>query len=234
MTDEELIVLFENGITHKGLKSVFNPYSIMKSLENHYFSLEILYELERKASFKDLKVSVAYCTYLENDKDKLFSDAIKTFLSYKDNMPFYPKIEDWMKEISAPEDFISKIIPKDGVDLFILFGSQFYAPQFRIIFDKKIRNMEELERDNYDEGKFEFSDNYFDDYISDRVSSKIKSQWEKYLSKEFEVAKRLEEAWKNREHYFEIAKEKNLSVNDTVMLFVDYAFEGYDELIRED
>ena len=149
-------------------------------------------------------------------------------------MPFYPTVEDWMKEISAPEDFVTKIIPKDGVDLFLLFGNQFYAPQFRIIFCKKINKMEELENDNYEEGNFEFSDNYFDDYFSDRISSEIKSQWEKYLSKEFEVAKRLEDAWKNKEHYYEIAKEKHLSVNDTVMLFIDYAFENYDELKCED
>lgn len=234
MTNEEVISLFENGITREGLKSIFNPYSIMKSLKNHFFSQEILYELERNASYEELKVSVPYCTYFGNDKDNLFFDAIKTFLSYKDNMPFFPTVDDWVKEISAPVEVINKIIPNDGVSLSLIFGNQFYAYQLRNIFCKKINKMEELEDDNYEEGKFEFTENYFDDYFSDRLSSTIKTQWEKYLSKEFKVAERLEEAWNNHEQYFKIAKEKHQSVNDTIMLFVDYAFEEYDEMISED
>lgn len=224
--------LFENGITRNGLKKIFNPYTIMESLENHFFSQEILRELERKATYDDLKASLPYSTYFEKDKDIEFENAIKTFLSYKDNMPFYPTIEDWMKEISAPEDFIKKIIPENGVSLSTVFSD--FEQELRIIFWKKIENMEKLERDNFDEGKFEFTDYYFDEYFSDRISSAVKLQWEKYLSKEFEVAKRLKDAWENKEQFFEIAKEKHLSVNDTVMLFVDYAFENYDELIKED
>lgn len=230
MLKEEYKSLFEKGITREGLKTIFNPYSIMKS-ENHFFSQEILYELERNTSYDELKVSLPYCMYFENDKEKAFEDAIKTFLSYKDNMPFFPTVEDWMKEISAPEDFIKKIIPKNGANLSIFFSD--YAPELRTIFCKKIDKMEELEEDNHDEGKFEFSENYFDEYFFENFSPDVKAQWEKYLSKEFEVAKRLKEACDNEDYYRKIAKDKNLSINDTVMLFIDYAFEGYDELIKE-
>ena len=231
MVKEEFKPLFENEITRKGLKAIFNPYYIMKSLKTT-FSQEIIYELERKATYDELKVSLPYSTYFDTDKESQFEEAIITYLSYKDNMPFYPTIEDWMKEISAPEDFIKKIIPEKGVHLSTLFCD--FSPELRTIFWKKVEKMEELEEENYEDGKFEFSENYFDEYFFEKTSTTIKSQWKKYLSKEFVVAQRLEEAWQNNEHYFEIAKEKHLSVIDTVMLFVDYAFEGYDELKRED
>lgn len=232
MVKEEFKSLFENGITRNAIKAVFNPYSIMKPLNDNYLYLETINELEKGAVYDELKVSLAYSTYFEDDKEKQFEDAIKTFLSYKDNMPFYPTPEDWMKVISASEDFIKKIIPEKGVNLSILFSD--CAPELRTIFWKKIEKMEELEADNIEDGIFEYSENYFDYYFFDKTPANTKSQWAKYLSKEFEVAKRLEEAWQNREYYYEIAKEKHLSVNDTVMLFVDYAFEGYDELKRED
>lgn len=231
MTYEELKALFENGITREGIKAVFNPYSYMKPLNDNYLYLETLYELERGTTYEELKVSLPYSTYFEDDKEMQFEDAITTFLSYKDNMPFYPTIEDWMKEISAPEDFIKKIIPKNRDGIAIIFHN--FAPELRTIFWKKIEKMEELEEENIEDGLFEYSEYYFDEYFFDKTPAKTKSQWEKYLSKEFEVAKRLKEAWNNREHYFEIAKEKHLTVNNALMLFIDYAFEGYDELIRE-
>ena len=232
MIKEEFKSLFEDGISREGLKTVFNPYSIMKPLDDNYLFQETLYTLERKATYDELKVSLPYSTYFENDKEKEFEDAIRTYLSFKDNMPFYPTVEDWMNKISAPEEFIKKIIPENEISLSTLFCD--FAPELRTIFWKKIEKMEELEDENHEDGKFEFSENYFDDYFANRLSPTVKSQWEKYLSKEIEVAKRLEDAWENREHYFKIAKEKHLSVNDTVMLFVDYAFENYDEIIKED
>ena len=203
MTDLELEALFANGITREGLKKLFNPYAIMKPLEDHGFSQEILYELERKTSYDELKNSLPYSTYFGGDKDKLFESAIKTFLSYKDNMPFYPTVEDWMKEISAPEEFIKRIIPENGVFLSTLFCD--CTSELRAVFWKKIKKMEELEDDNYENGKFDFSENYFYDYFSDKISSTVKSQWEKYLyfagfKKKKKVYKRENPNYKNRQH----------------------------------
>lgn len=229
MTDVNL--LFENEITREGLKAIFNPYSIMTRINDHFFIQETLDELEKNVSYEDLKILPFYTTCFEKDKEKLFEEAIKTYLSFSDGMPFFPTKEDWMKKISAPEDFIKKIIPENCVDLSSIIGCDLFCPELEIIFRKKIRKMEKLEEDNYDEGKFEFSDWYFEEYTSNHVSETIKKQWEKYLSKEFEVARRLHDAWENKEYFYAIAKEKNLSVNEALMLFIDYAFEVYDELI---
>ena len=228
----ELELLFENGITRDGLKSVFNPYRIMKEgKENDYFSQEIFSALERKVPYEELKILPFYTTSLEKNKENLFESAITEYLLYSDGMPFYPTKEDWMEKISAPEDFIKRKIPTDCVDLFGFYQIDFFYPEFNFVFLKKIQKMEDFEKDNWDEGKFEFSDTYFQDYFSDSTSETIKKQWEKYLSKEFEVARRLQTAFENKEHFYAIAKEKKLSVDETLMLFIDYAFEGYDELI---
>lgn len=230
MTNVEL--LFENGITQNGLKAVFNPYSIMKNSHDDFFFQEVFSSLERKVSYEELKKLPFYTTSLEKNKENLFESAITEYLLYSDGMPFYPTKEDWMEKISAPEDFIKRKIPTDCVDLLGFYQIDFFYPEFNFVFLKKIQKMEELEKDNWDEGKFEFSDTYFQDYFSDSTSETIKKQWEKYLSKEFEVARRLQTAFENKEHFYAIAKEKKLSVNETMMLFIDYAFEDYDELIK--
>ena len=227
----ELELLFENGITRDGLKAVFNPYRIMKSYNDDFFFNEIFAALERKVPYEELKILPFYTAFIDNNREKKFSDAIREYLSFSDGMPFYPTKEDWMKKIAAPEDFIKKIFPENCVDLLKFYQIDSFHPEFNFVFHKKIQKMEELEKDNNDEGKFEFSDTYFQDYFSDSTSETIKKQWEKYLSKEFEVARRLQTAFENKEHFYAIAKEKNLSVDETMMLFIDYAFESYDELI---
>lgn len=227
----ELELLFENGITRDGLKAVFNPYRIMKSWNNDFFFNEVFAALERKVPYEELKILPFYTASIDNNREKNFSDAIREYLSFSDGMPFYPTKEDWMNKISAPEDFIKKIFPENCVDLLKFYQIDSFHPEFNFVFHKKIQKMEELEKDNNDEGKFELSDTYFQDYFSDSTSETIKKQWEKYLSKEFEVARRLQTAFENKEHFYAIAKEKKLSVNETMMLFIDYAFEGYDELI---
>ena len=232
MTGEEELLLLEKGIARDGLKAVFNPYSIIKSCnENDFFSQEIFSALERKVPYEELKILPFYTASIDNNREKKFSNAIREYLSFSDGMPFYPTKEDWMKKIFAPEDFIKKIIPTDGVDLSLILEHEFFSHELNIIFCKKIQQMEKLEEDNHDEGKFEFSDWYFEDYFSTSTSETVKKQWEKYLSKEFEVARRLQSAWENKNHFYAIAKEKNLPVDETLMLFIDYAFEGYDELI---
>lgn len=227
----ELELLFENGITRDGLKVVFNPYRIMKSWNNDFFFNEVFAALERKVPYEELKILPFYTASIDNNREKNFSDAIREYLSFSDGMPFYPTKEDWMNKISAPEDFIKKIFPENCVELLKFYQIDSFHPEFNFVFHKKIQKMEELEKDNNDEGKFELSDTYFQDYFSDSTSETIKKQWEKYLSKEFEVARRLQTAFENKEHFYAIAKEKKLSVNETMMLFIDYAFEGYDELI---
>ena len=227
----ELELLFENGITRDGLKAVFNPYRLMKSYNDDFFFNEIFAALERKVPYEELKILPFYTASIDNNREKNFSDAITKYLSFSDGMPFYPKKEDWMNKISAPEDFIKKIIPIDGVDLSLILGQEFFGQELNIIFCKKIQQMEKLEADNHDEGKFEFSDFYFEKYFSTGTLESVKKQWEKYLSKEFEVARRFQYAWENKDHFYAIAKEKNLSVDETMMLFIDYAFESYDELI---
>lgn len=226
MTD--FLELFANDITREGLIKIFNPYDIIKRVnEDDYFMQEVFQELEQNTKYDELKLLPFYNTYIENNRDHLLELAIQNYLSYKADMHFYPTIEEWSKAISAPEDFIKKILPKDGVSLTIILGNDFWCRELRIIFNKKIEEMENIERDNYEVGKFKFSDSYFDDYLSDRIPDAAKKQWEKYLSKELEVGMRLHEAWENREKYFSIAKEQNLTVMETIMLFIDYAFSGY-------
>ena len=229
----ELELLFENGITRDGLKAVFNPYRLMKSYNDDFFFNEIFAALERKVPYEELKILPFYTASIDNNREKNFSDAITKYLSFSDGMPFYPKKEDWMKKISAPEDFIKKIIPTGNVYLSLIVENDFFCHEFDKIFQKKFQKMEDLERDNHDEGKFEFSSGelYFEEYFSTGTLESVKKQWEKYLSKEFEVAYRLQTVWENKDHFYAIAKEKNLSVDETLMLFIDYAFEGYDELI---
>ena len=230
----ELELLFENGITRDGLKAVFNPYRKMKSYNDDFFFNEIFAALERKVPYEELKILPFYTASIDNNTEKNFSDAITKYLSFSDGMPFYPKKEDWMKKIAAPEDFIKQIFPESCVELLNFYQLDSFHPEFNFVFQKKIQKMEELEKDNHDEGLFEFSkyNCYFMEYFSTGTLESVKKQWEKYLTKEFEVARRFQYAWENKDHFYAIAKEKNLSVDETMMLFIDYAFEDYDELIK--
>ena len=221
--------LFANGVTREGLKKLFNPYYKTKRInEDDSFSLEVFNELEQKTSYAGLKTLLFYITYLEPDREQRLENAIKNYLSFKENMPFFPTVEEWMKEISAPEDFIKKIISENGINLTSILGNNYWTKDLQVVFYKKIEEMEKNEIDNYEEGLFKFSDNYFRDYLSNKIPETVKKQWEKYLSKEFVVTKRFQEALVKREYYFNIAKEKHLTVIDTVMLFIDYAFDGYE------
>lgn len=123
------------------------------------------------------------------------------------------------------------LLTNNHVDLDCYLESDNYLSDvFDIVFSGKIQEVRNSFSDDYLDylEENESLDFCFDCYYSGITS--FNAIVEKRLSNEKRVIDRFRDATKTKRHeFFDEAIRRHLSIIDTVILFVDYAFEGYHE-----
>ena len=169
----------------------------------------------------------------EQEKNKIIERSVTQYLESRDCLPVFPTVKDWAEYIGAPEDFIERILPKEGVE-FKRFMPFYSDSDFEIIFHSKLNDfyLDRLKKGNNPEDEFPFhfyeriftalieeEKPSFDDNEADTVSYYLK----KGLHKEFEVIRKYRNDYKASgfAEYKSLAKEKNLSVIETIIFIMN-------------
>lgn len=170
------------------------------------------------------------CHLVATDLEICLKPAFDAFnLCSRDELPFYPSIDEWSSYLGCPNEELVNIDKPD-----LLFSMMYMNPVriisevFNFVFYGKIRNAihkidteYRMELEKY--GSLDFCLNHY--YENEGQESFV----EQYLSEEKRVIDRfLFAAKQKKKELYMKAKEDHLSIIDTMMLFVDYAFEGYE------
>ena len=164
--------------------------------------------------------------------EKDFNNIIRGFLSSLDELPFAPTIEDWCKKLHASKEELSGnySLKDNHIDLSIYLESELMVYDvFNIVFSGKVQEVKNRLSEEFlsCQEEEESINNCFSSYV---IGGLPKVFMEKFFSNEKRVIDRFLEATRTkRQEFFEDAIKRNLSIIDTMMLFVDYAFEGYPE-----
>ena len=162
-----------------------------------------------------------------------FDRFIRDFLSSRNELLFAPTLDDWCRYLHAPKEEIAGIflLKNNHVDLDCYLESEtFLYDVFDIVFSGRIQQV----RNSFSEDYLDYlEENESLDFCLDNYYSGItdfNAIVEKQLSNEKMVIDRFRDATKTkRQEFFDGAIRRHLSIIDTVMLFVDYAFERYPE-----
>jgi hypothetical protein len=143
-------------ISVKTLKNLFSPdwqfykrYELFKEtgVEEDFYNelLETLAETNRY----DALLAVKAPSIAPERKDSLIRGAVCEYLESRDELPLFPTVQDWSAAIQAPEDFIRKIIPGNGVNFrqFLPLASD--PRDLTILFYRKLQTFyDELQESN--------------------------------------------------------------------------------------
>lgn len=179
------------------------------------------------ASYHELKALPIPARCTRNDFDRFIRD----FLSSRNELPFAPTLDDWCRYLHAPKEEMAGIflLTNNHVDLDCYLESEtFLYDVFDIVFSGKIQEVRNSFSEDYLDylEENESLDFCFDNYYSGITD--FNSIVEKQLSSEKRVIDRFRDATKTkRQEFFDEAIRRHLSIIDTIMLFVDYAFEEY-------
>lgn len=204
----------------------YNSLDYIAGTPQYAYSKELLDLLRKGASYDELKKIPMPNGCSEKD----FKDFIRGCLSSLDELPFAPTIEDWCKQLHASKEELSGIyyLKDNHVDL-----SNYLEPElmvydvFDVVFSGKVQEVKNRLSEGFlsCQEEEESIDDCFTSYV---VRGLPKVFMEKFFSKEKRVIDRyLEASRTKRQEFFDDAIKKNLSIIDTIMLFIDYAFEGY-------
>lgn len=222
---------FSDKIRRQDVMAMFSPSNrYLKYLESLIsnmvrYHLDLYRQLTNGASYQDIKSYKSQYSVSEND----FNLFIRDYLCSRDELPFYPSIDEWSSYLGCPNEELVNINKPD-----LLFSMMYMNPViiisevFNFVFYGKIRNAihkidteYRMELEKY--GSLDFCLNHY--YENEGQESFV----EQYLSEEKRVIDRfLFAAKQKKKEFYMKAKEDHLSIIDTMMLFVDYAFEGYE------
>lgn len=225
--------LFEHGITRSNLSELFSPSQTFFKNHEIYSSDELASDLRysymlskaatEKKSYLELKKIKAPDGIDSEQKEKYFYTFMKDYMSSVDELSYKASIESWAKYLQIDVDEVKNFFPEGDLNLEYYINPKWVLDNFEIIFSRKISEL--------DEEAFVMNDekvdmNYcFSAYLleNDKSYDYILNN---FLKDELQIASRYLEAYKNKKlEFLEKAKENKLSVLETVMQFVDYAFD---------
>lgn len=229
--------LFKNYIRRKDVMGMFSPSErFFKNLEFEFLDRTPLtgyrYELGNLlldgAGFNELKMRKMPDECKESD----FNTFIRDYLSSRDELPFVSTIEDWSRYLNVSCNEMADIfIPGShvGISSYLNHDTELYFA-FQIVFSGKVQAF----LDGLDEGHLDMFIEEVDPELCyleyfDGNEAAI-SYLDKYFPTEINVIKRFIHAVEDKQQeLFERAISEHLSIIDTMMQFVDYAFEEYNE-----
>ena len=227
--------LFQNLITKDNLKILFNPLSkFFKNQETCYDepAPEIHYPyllsqaMAEQPSYESAKNVEVPDGITAADREKYFYGFMQDYMSAIGELPYKPTPKDWAQFLKIDELEVMKFFPNEDLDLEPYIAPQCVIDNFSIIFSKKINNIDEHAYEMLP--GFVNMDYCFSSYLLDN-DKKIGYFLNHFLADEVKIAKKYIEGYQTKKaEFLQDAKDKNLSVIDTIMQFVYYAFEGSD------
>lgn len=223
---------FSDKIRRQDVMAMFSPSNrYLKYLESLItntvrYHLDLYRQLTNGASYYEIKSYKGPYMVSEND----FYLFIRDYLCSRDELPFYPSIDEWSSYLGCPNEELVNIDKPD-----LLFSMMYMNPVkiisevFNFVFYGKIRNAihkidTEYRMELEKHGSLDFCLDHY--YENEGQESFV----EQYLSEEKRVIDRfLFAAKQKKKEFYMKAKEDHLSIIDTMMLFVDYSFEEYPE-----
>jgi len=227
--------MFIDGIERLALKYLFSStYRFFRDMEfynSQETAPEIAYPyqlseaIKRKVSYEDLKKIPAPEGLSEEEKEKSFYGFMQDFMTSVDSLPYNAKKEDWAKYLNISVAEVEKFFPKDGLSLDNFIDPQWVINNFSAVFSKSIRNLDEGLLDMLDDYSMNVNDCFYF-YFVEREQPYIQMM-NSHLSEEVKVAQRYVDGVRTKkEEFLSNAVKNNLTVIETIMQFVDYAFEG--------
>ena len=226
-------LFFINGVNRYALERLFSPsekffknyvfyYSGENDLENQY-SNSLIEAVSDGASYEDL-TNIRVSENLKSEiKEKIYNSFMEEYMSSIDYLPYNATPESWAEFLHITVEEVMPFFPKNGLNIDYYINPDYVIDNFSIIFADKIMKI--------DEHTYELCDDPFNvDYcfsscLLDEEHANVFFM-EQVLSNELKIARRYIEGYKTKKKEFlKKAKDKNLSVLETVMLFVEYAFE---------
>lgn len=226
---------FKTHIRRSDVMGMFSPSErFFKNLEFEFLDRTPLtdyrYELGNLlldgTGFNELKK----CKRPDECKESDFYTFIRDYLSSRDELPFVSAVEDWIKYLNDSDNEMSDIfVPGSHVDIssYLDPDTELYFA-FQIVFSGTVRAF----LDGLDEGHLDmFSEEVdpelcFLEYFDGNEAAV--SYLNRCFPAEINVIKRFIHAVEDmQQELFGRAINEQLSIIDTMMLFVDYAFEGY-------
>lgn len=225
--------LFKNSITKENVKLLFSTLSrFFKNQETCYDepAPEIRYPYLLSQAMID-SPSYAAAKSVEppegitpDERENYFYGFMQDFMSAVDELPYKPTPEDWAKYLKIETKDVMNFFPTGDLDLEPYIAPEWVIDNFSIIFSSKIKSIDE---DAYEmcDGYVDM-DNCFSMYLLENARG-YGFIMNHFLADEVKIAKRYIEGYNTKKaEFLQNAKNKNLSVLDTVMQFVYYAFEG--------
>ncbi|WP_407434765.1 hypothetical protein [Treponema sp.] len=228
--------LFQNSITKENLKVLFSTLSRFFKIreldfddptpEFHYPYLLSQVMID-SPSYSAAKNVVPPDGISPEDRNNYFYGFMEDFMSAVDELPYKPNPEDWANYLKIDTKEVMNFFPKGDLDIEPYIAPENVIDNFAIIFSNKIRSIDE-EAYEMCRGPINM-DNCFSLYLCDNSDYGREYGFilHHFLADELAVAKRYLEGYKTKKaEFLQNAKDKNLSVIDTIMQFVYYAFEG--------
>ena len=226
---------FKTHIRRSDVIGVFSPSErFFKNLEFEFSDrmplTDYRYELGNLlldgAGFNELKK----CKMPDACKESDFNSFIRDYLNSRDELPFVSTVEDWSRYLNVSNDGMADIfIPGSHVDIssYLIADTEAFF-EFQIVFSGKVGAF----LDGLDEGHLDMFIEEVDPELCfleyfDGNDAAV-SYLNRYFPAEINVIKRFTHAVEEKQQeFFERAINEHLSIIDTMMLFVDYSFDGY-------
>ncbi len=225
--------LFQNSITKDNLKILFNPLSqFFKNQESCYdepapevhYPYLLSQAMAEHPSYEAAKNVEVPKDITAADREKYFYGFMQDYMSAIGELPYKPTPKDWAQFLKIDESEVMNFFPSGDLDLEPYIAPEWVIDNFSVIFSKKIKDIDD---DAYEmcNGPINM-DQSFSMYLCWKDSN-YGFIMNHFLADEVKIAKKYIEGYQTKKaEFLQNAKDKNLSVIDTIMQFVYYAFEG--------
>lgn len=227
--------MFSNSITKYNLKSLFSPLTrFFKNQEMNFngeipeikYTYLLTQAMAEKPSYEAAKNVEVPEGITAADREKYFYGFMQDYMSAIGELPYKPTPKDWAQFLKIDESEVMNFFPSEDLDLEPYITSEGVIDNFSVIFSKKIKNIDD---DAYEmcNGPINM-DQSFSMYLCWKDSN-YGFIMNHFLADEVKIAKKYIEGYQTKKaEFLQNAKDKNLSVIDTIMQFVYYAFDGSD------
>lgn len=224
--------LFQNSITKDNLKILFNPLS--KFFKNQEFSFDatepelqypymLAQSMAEQSSYEAAKNVEVPEGVTPPNKEKYFYEFMQDYMSAIGELPYKPTPKDWAQFLKIDEAEVMNFFPSGDLDLEPYITPEGVIDNFSIIFSNKIKNIDEQAYEMLS-GPVNM-DYCFSAYLLDN-DKEYGYFLNHFLADEVKIANKYIEGYQTKKaEFLQNAKDKNLSVIDTIMQFVYYAFE---------
>lgn len=223
--------MFSQSITKNSLKTLFSPISKFFKNQEMFFDESDPVVHYKYMLAQDMLENHSYLSAKKmqspqgiDAKEKHFYSFMQEYMSAIDELPYNATPEIWAEYLKIDVEEVNKFFPRGDLNIDDYIAPEWVIDNFSIVFSNKINSIDGDAYEMIDEPIN--MDGCFSMYLLDNEKS-YGFIMKHYLSDELKIAERYIEGYRTKKTEFLLsAKQNNLSVLETIMQFVYYAFEG--------